>query len=76
MAAWQSGAVSHDTLFWNLQQGEWIQAGRTLEEEKELIASSDDNPGAAEPRKLVPSGGGGKGSDEEEEDYFQAEGEE
>tara|TARA_R110000824_G_scaffold132891_1_gene295443 strand:+ start:15123 stop:16619 length:1497 start_codon:yes stop_codon:yes gene_type:complete len=76
VAAWQSGAVSHDTLFWNLQQGEWIQAGRTLEEEKELIASSDDNPGAAEPRKLVPSGGGGKGSDEEEEDYFQAEGEE
>ena len=68
VAAWQSGAVSHDTLFWNLQQGEWIEPGRTLGEEKELIASGDDNPGGAKPESLVPSGGGGDGSGEYGED--------
>ena len=67
VAAWQAGAVSHDTLFWNLQQGEWVQAGRTLEEEKELINAGEDNPGASSPESLVPSGGGGDGSDDDGE---------
>jgi hypothetical protein len=67
VAAWQAGAVSHDTLFWNLQQGEWVQAGRTLDEEKELINAGEDNPGASSPESLVPSGGGGDGSDNDEE---------
>tara|TARA_R110000824_G_scaffold77787_2_gene196634 strand:- start:6179 stop:7603 length:1425 start_codon:yes stop_codon:yes gene_type:complete len=66
VAAWQSGAVSHDTLFWNLQQGEWIEQGRTLEEEVELINSSTDDPGQKEEpeESLTPSGGGGDGSNE------------
>jgi hypothetical protein len=68
VAAWQSGAVSHDTLFWNLQQGEWIEAGRTLDEEKQLIASGDDNPGGAKPESLTPVGGGGDGTYEDEDD--------
>jgi len=68
VAAWQGGAVSHDTLFWNLQQGEWIQAGRTLEEEKELIHAGDDNPGGAVSESLVPSDGGGDGTDDDDTD--------
>ena len=67
VAAWQSGAVSHDTLFWNLQQGEWIEAGRTLDEEIELINSGADDPGAPDPpeeaERLQPQGGGGDGID-------------
>jgi hypothetical protein len=67
VAAWQSGAVSHDTLFWNLQQGEWIEAGRTLDEEIHLINSGADDPGAPDPpeekERLQPQGGGGDGID-------------
>jgi hypothetical protein len=53
-------------LFWNLQQGEWIEQGRTLEEEVELINSSTDDPGQKEEpeESLTPSGGGGDGSNE------------
>lgn len=36
--AYQAGTISFETLFWNLQEGEVIQAGRTLDEEKEAIA--------------------------------------
>jgi len=45
VAAWQAGALSHDTLFWNLQQGEWIEPGRTLPEEQQLINAGADDPG-------------------------------
>jgi len=45
VAAWQAGALSHDTLFWNLQQGEWIEPGRTLPEEQQLINVGADDPG-------------------------------
>ena len=68
VTGWQAGAISHDTLFWNLQQGEWIQAGRTLDEEKQLIHAGEDNPGAAPPEPLMPSGGGGDGLDDDDTD--------
>lgn len=35
--AWQSGAISKDTLLDNLQRGEILPQGRTIEEEKALI---------------------------------------
>ena len=35
--AWQSGSMSHQTLYENLQQGEIAPVDRTFEEEKELI---------------------------------------
>lgn len=34
VASWQAGAISYETLFWNLQQGELIPAERTLKEEQ------------------------------------------
>lgn len=37
--ALQGGLISFDTYFWNLQQGEIIQAERTLEEEDDARAS-------------------------------------
>ena len=37
VAAWQSGGISRETLFYNLQRGEVIPAERTFEEEVELI---------------------------------------
>lgn len=37
MAAWQGGAISSETLFWNLQQGELIPDDRTFEDEQALI---------------------------------------
>lgn len=43
VGAWQSGAISRETLYWNLQQGEMVQPGRTLEQEKESI--EQDLPG-------------------------------
>lgn len=37
VSAWQSGAISKRTLFWNLQTGEVVQNGKTFEtEESEL----------------------------------------
>lgn len=47
VGAWQSGAVSYETLFWNLQQGEWIESGRTLGEERELINSGSEDVGGS-----------------------------
>lgn len=35
--AWQSGAISKDTLLDNMQRGEILPQGRTIEEEKALI---------------------------------------
>ena len=37
MQAWQSGGISHDTFLWNLQKGEVLPEGRTIEDEKGLI---------------------------------------
>jgi hypothetical protein len=37
VAAWQMGAISKNTLFWNLQQGEVIEDGVTFEEEEAKI---------------------------------------
>lgn len=39
VTAWQSGAISQETLYHNLQAGEIIQEGVTFEEEQERIAS-------------------------------------
>lgn len=46
--AWQSGAISQDTLFYNLKQGELIEEGRTLEDEQGAI-------GQAEPLGAIPA---------------------
>lgn len=43
IGAWQSGGISRETMFWNLQQGEMIQPGRTFEQEKDSI--EQDTPG-------------------------------
>jgi hypothetical protein len=37
LAAVQAGEISEDTFIYNLQQGEILQSGRTIEEEKEAI---------------------------------------
>ena len=37
LQAYQGGGMSLDTFLWNLIQGENVQPGRTIEEEKELI---------------------------------------
>lgn len=34
MKLWQSGAITYETLYWNLQRGEWARPGITVEEEK------------------------------------------
>lgn len=49
--AWQAGAMSFETLFWNLKQGELIDGERTIEDEKESISAA----------------GGGKTTDNTEE---------
>lgn len=36
--SWQSGAISHDTLYYNLERGEVAQPGITAEVERERIA--------------------------------------
>jgi len=37
VAAVQAGEISQETFIWNLQQGEILQSGRSIEEEKEAI---------------------------------------
>ncbi len=37
--SWQTGAVSHDTLLYNLQRGELLPPGITVEDERALIAA-------------------------------------
>lgn len=37
VAAWQQGAISKNTLFWNLQQGEVIEDGVSFEDEEARI---------------------------------------
>lgn len=38
--AWQSGAISFDTMFENLKRGEVVAESRTVEEEQELIGTA------------------------------------
>jgi len=38
VSAWMSGAISYETLFYNLQQGELVPDGRTVEDELDKIA--------------------------------------
>jgi hypothetical protein len=38
MGLWQSGAISYDTLYYNLQRGEWARPSVTVEQEREAIA--------------------------------------
>jgi hypothetical protein len=40
VAAWQMGAISKNTLFWNLQQGEVIEDGLSFEEEEARIGDT------------------------------------
>ncbi|HWS73664.1 MAG TPA: DUF4055 domain-containing protein [Quisquiliibacterium sp.] len=47
MGLWQSGAISRSTLFWNLQQGELIQQGKTLEDEQGEIEAEGPALGMA-----------------------------
>jgi hypothetical protein len=46
LAAWQSGAISYDTFYDNLQRGEIASTDRTAEEEQSLITNA--NNGMAE----------------------------
>ena len=34
---WQAGGISFDTLYWNLERGEWTKPGVTVEQEKALV---------------------------------------
>lgn len=43
VAAWQSGAISHRTLFWNLKQGETVADSTEFEEEKAEIEEEGPN---------------------------------
>ena len=52
---WQASAISYETLYWNLQQGEWARPGVTWEEEKDEIDEEDALEDAnAEPLEPVP----------------------
>lgn len=44
--AWQSGAISHDTLLMNLKKGELMDVNRALDDELELIETDSDLLGA------------------------------
>lgn len=53
--AWQAGAVSHQTLFDNLRQGEITPSGRTFDEEKELIEEEGGDVSLVVPRLAPPN---------------------
>jgi hypothetical protein len=44
VSSWQAGAISHKTLYYNMQWGEWTRPGVTFEQEKRDI----DREGAAD----------------------------
>lgn len=45
VAAWQAGAISKKTLYWNLQWGEWARPDVEFEEEeKEIESEEPDDP--------------------------------
>lgn len=52
LAAWQSGAISRETLFWNLQQGEMVAAGKTVDDERAEIEAEG-------PVGMTPAGASG-----------------
>jgi hypothetical protein len=41
--SWQAGAISYDTLFKNLQNGEIIDADESMEDEQEKISNAQPN---------------------------------
>lgn len=46
--SWQTGAISHQTLFYNLQQGEMVQEGVTFEDEQARINNAPPSGGQIE----------------------------
>lgn len=48
VSAWQSGAISYETLFSNLQRGEIIAEGRDIEEERGALETQGPQLGAIE----------------------------
>lgn len=50
--AWQSGAISHDTLLMNLKKGELMDVNRALDDEKDLIKEDE----AALGLSVIPGG--------------------
>jgi hypothetical protein len=55
VAAWQSGAISRDTMFELFRSGEILPDGRTNEDEKTLI-STEGNRGPTR-TGLIPAAG-------------------
>jgi hypothetical protein len=65
VGAWQAGAVSKETLYWNFQQGEIARPNVTFAEEQQTISTeepadtgapgSDGLPPAAKPPALPPA---------------------
>lgn len=45
LGAWQAGAISRATLFWNLQQGELVAPGKTVDDEQSEIDAEGPRPG-------------------------------
>jgi len=39
MALWQSGGISYETFYWNLQRGEWARPGVDVEQEEADISA-------------------------------------
>lgn len=54
--AWQSGAISHDTLYSNLQRGEIADLTRDLDVEKQLIADEGGDLGAGIQTLMLAAG--------------------
>lgn len=46
VAAWQAGAISYRTLYYNLQWGEWTRPDVDADQELEDIEDEDDDPAA------------------------------
>jgi len=56
VAAWQAGAISKKTLYWNLQWGEWARPDVTFEQEQTEIESEEpDDPPLDEGDPADPS---------------------
>lgn len=70
ITAWQAGAVSHKTVFYNLQWGEWTRPGVEFEQELRDIAREADGKVPADPFD------GGTTDDEDEDDDGEDDGDE
>lgn len=57
VAAWQSGAISHETLHENLQRGEIMPVTRSFDDEKEAIAAEALTPPTAAAQLRNMAGG-------------------